>query len=119
MADVFDGVSMVEVQSKARALGQMCLMMAEGMGLDIASPLDPASRGGHVSVCHPDGYPLVRALADWGIEADFRTPHTIRFGLSPLFLGYAEIWDAMSELAEIIETRSWDTEAYREKAIVT
>ena len=117
--DVFDGVSMVEVQSKARALGQMCLMMAEGMGLDIASPLDPASRGGHVSVCHPDGYPLARALADWGIEADFRTPHTIRFGLSPLFLGYAEIWDAMSELAEIIETHSWDTEAYREKAIVT
>jgi kynureninase len=117
--DVFDNVSMTDVQAKARALGQMCLMMAEGMGLDIASPLDPARRGGHVSVCHPDGYPLVRALSDWGIEADFRTPYTIRFGLSPLFLSYAEIWDAMSELAEIVETRSWDTEAYREKAIVT
>lgn len=117
--DVFDRVSMHDVQAKARALGQMCLMMAEGMGLDIASPLDPERRGGHVSVCHPDGYPLVRAMADWGIEADFRPPHTIRFGLSPLFLGYAEIWDAMSELAEIVETRSWDTEAYREKATVT
>lgn len=117
--DVFDGVSMQHVQAKARALGQMCLMMAEGMGLDIASPQDPERRGGHVSLCHPDGYPLVRALSDWGIEADFRTPHTIRFGLSPLFLGYAEIWDAMTELAEIVETRSWDTEAYRERAIVT
>jgi len=116
---VFDDVAMRDVQAKSRSLGQMCLMMAEGMGLDIASPLDPQRRGGHVSLRHPDGYPLVRAMADWGIEADFRTPHTIRLGLSPLFLSYAEIWDAMSELAEIVETRSWDTACYREKAIVT
>ena len=117
--EIFHGLNMADVQEKARRLSQMCLMLAEKAELKISCPLEADRRGGHISVRHCEGYAVVRAMADWGIEADFRAPDTIRFGLSPLFLSYAEVWDAMQELTEILETRSWDKACYREKAVVT
>ena len=51
--------------------------------------------------------------------ADFRAPDTIRFGLSPLFLRFIDVWDAMDALADILETKSWDKDEYRKRAAVT
>lgn len=117
--DVFEGLRMADVQAKARALGQMCLALTEKAGLITACPEGADRRGGHVSVRHCEGLAVVRALGEWGIEADFRAPDTIRFGLSPLFLSYGEVWDAMQELTEIIDRRSWDKACYRKQATVT
>lgn len=117
--DAFEGIRPEDLAAKARALGGLCLARAAALGVETRSPSEAAHRGGHVSLAHPEGYAIVRALEERGILADFRTPDTIRFGLSPLFLGYREIWDAMDALGDILAKRAWDRPEFRIRAKVT
>lgn len=117
--DAFDGVEPAALAAKARGLGDVVIARATGLGLDLQSPYDSAARGGHVSLGHPEGYPIVRALAARGILADFRTPDTIRFGLSPLYLRYQEVWDVMDVLEGIIDGRLWDRPEFKIREKVT
>jgi kynureninase len=117
--DVFEGLAMSDLQAKARALGALAISRCEKMGLKILSPKDDQLRGGHVSVRIAEGYPVVQALAARGILADFRAPDTVRFGFSPFFLSFTEIWDAMDALSDILSTRSWDQPEFHARAKVT
>ncbi|MEM9840292.1 MAG: aminotransferase class V-fold PLP-dependent enzyme [Pseudomonadota bacterium] len=114
----FDGVDLNDCASKARSLGELCLMRGEAAGLIPASP-PPHARGGHVSLRHAEGYAIVQALAAQGVLADFRTPDTIRFGLSPLYLSYADVWRAMDVLEAIMAERTWDRPEFKTRAKVT
>lgn len=105
--DVFDGLDMEMVHAKAQRLGDMCLYRFAQMGLECNSPGIGAPRGGHVSLLHAAGYPISRALSERGHKTDFRTPDIIRFGLSPLFLRYADVWATLDDLADILETQVW------------
>jgi kynureninase len=89
------------------------------MGLELLSPQEDARRGGHVSLRITEGYPVVQALAARGVLADFRAPDTVRLGFSPLFLTYAQVWDAMDILGDILSTRSWDAPEFYIRAKVT
>lgn len=117
--DVFDGQALPELQSKARQLGAIAIARAKTLGLEVLSPQDDAKRGGHVSLRIAEGYPVVQALAARGVLADFRAPDTVRFGFSPLFLRYEQVWDAMDALADILATRSWDQPQFHARAKVT
>jgi kynureninase len=75
--------------------------------------------GGHVSLRITEGYPVVQALAARGVMADFRSPDTVWFGFSPLFLSYGAVWDAMAALADILATKSWDRPQFHARAKVT
>lgn len=117
--EVFESIDMSLVHDKARALGELVIARADALGLEVASPRDGRRRGGHVSLRHPNGYEIVQALIHRGILADFREPDTIRFGLSPLFLRFTDVWDALDALANIVETRAWDDPAFRQRLKVT
>jgi kynureninase len=73
---VLEGVSMAEVQAKARRLGDLFIALAEERcpELALASPHDGAVRGGHVSLTHPNGYPMMQALIEAGVVGDFARP---------------------------------------------
>ncbi len=92
--------------------------MAE-FGLAGSSPPDAKVRGGHVSLTHTDGFPLVQALMAQGIQTDFRAPNTLRLGLSPLFLSYTEVFDAMEVLKGILAERLWDRPEFKTRSKVT
>ncbi|MEM9285974.1 MAG: aminotransferase class V-fold PLP-dependent enzyme [Pseudomonadota bacterium] len=117
--EVFRGQSVGELHGKAARLGDLCIARAKAIGLDVRSPDDGGRRGGHVSLGHEAGYPIVRALAERGIQSDFRTPDTIRFGFSPLFLRYVDVWDTMDALEEIVRERLWDEPRFHVRAQVT
>ncbi len=117
--DVFEGRRFSDLHEKAGRLGDLCIVRSQALGLDVRSPEDRHRRGGHVSLGHEAGYPIVRALAERGIQADFRTPDTIRFGFSPLFLRYVDVWDTMDALAEIVRDRLWDEPRFHVRAKVT
>ena len=51
-----------------------------------------------------------------GIVGDFRAPDLARFGFSPLFLSFAEVWDAAQALGEILATRAWDRSEFHIRA---
>ncbi|NNU16436.1 aminotransferase class V-fold PLP-dependent enzyme [Parvularcula sp. ZS-1/3] len=118
----FESVTPADLHAKAGTMGDMVLSRIEGLakyGVSGASPRDRAERGGHVSFTHAQGFAVVKALAAHSIESDFREPTTIRFGLSPLFLSYAQLWAAMDVLEDILVTGSWDRPAFKVRSKVT
>jgi kynureninase len=117
--DAFEGLDMKALEAKSGALGDLCIARAQDIGLDVMSPREASKRGGHVSLKVENGYPVTRALHAKGFQSDFRTPDTIRFGFSPLYLRYVDVWDLMGALAEIIETKSWDAPEYHARSKVT
>jgi kynureninase len=36
-----------------------------------------------------------------------------------LYLRYVDVWDAVDQFVEILETRGWDKDEYKQKAKVT
>jgi kynureninase len=117
--DVVSEQAPAELQLKAQRMGAMAIRRATAMGLELLSPQEDARRGGHVSLRITEGYPVVQALAARGVLADFRAPDTVRLGFSPLFLTYAQVWDAMDILGDILSTRSWDAPEFYIRAKVT
>jgi kynureninase len=87
--------------------------------LTLASPSEPAMRGSQLCYAHPNAWPVMRALIDRGVIGDFRMPNILRFGFTPLYLGYAELWDAVATLKEILAERAWDRPEYHARATVT
>ena len=123
------GLDMIEragteaIRAKSLALGKLFqdLMAARlpDAGFALASPADPADRGGHVAYDHPSGYPIMKALIARGVIGDFRAPATLRFGFAPLHLRFVDVWDAVERLAEIVETETWCDPAYAAVDAVT
>lgn len=115
--DLFDGVDLGVVETKARALGDMFHGAGEAAGL---TPIRvDGRRGGHVSFRHPDGYAIVQALIDRGVIGDFRAPDYARFGFSPLYLSYTDVWRAGAILQEIMARGEWRDPRYRARGTVT
>jgi len=73
-------------------------------GFVLGSPRDPARRGSHVSIRHPEGYRINRALIEeMGVLPDFREPDNIRLGLAPLYTSFAEVWEAVDRIRRVLE----------------
>jgi kynureninase len=79
------------------------------LGFALRSPRDPARRGSHVSLGHPEGWRINRALIeDMGVLGDFRQPDNIRFGIAPLYTTYAEIHEAVARLGRVVRERRYE-----------
>jgi len=74
------------------------------LGFTLGSPRDPARRGSHVSVRHPEGYRINRALIEeMAVLPDFREPDNIRLGLSPLYTSFADVWIAVDRIRQVVK----------------
>ncbi len=121
--EAFDGVDMGQVRAKSMALGDMFLQLVDercaGHGFTVACPRDAALRGSQVGLAHPDGYAIMQALIARGVIGDFRAPDILRFGFTPLYVGYADVWDAVEHLAQVMASGQWREPRFQEKAAVT
>lgn len=119
--DVFDGVSMAAVRAKSIALTDFMIGCAadQNLGLSVATPLVARERSSHVSFRHLNGFEIVQALFARGVVGDFREPDILRFGLSPLYTRFVDVWDAMSHLGDVLSTESWRDPAYSIRGTVT
>lgn len=120
--DLLLEADMAAVRAKSMALTRGFLEAVETLcpGLfELASPRDPAQRGSQVCLRHPDGYAIVQALIERGVIPDFRAPDILRFGMAPLYLRHAEMWDAAAILAEVMRTEAWKEDRFRRRAAVT
>ena len=112
-----------EVRRKSLAQTRLFIDLIEqelaGPGFSLVSPREDSSRGSQVCLRHEHAWPIVQALIDRGVIGDFRAPDILRFGFTPLYLGYAEIWDAVAVLREIMADETWKDARYQERAAVT
>ena len=88
-------------------------------GAEFASPEADAHRGSQVALRHPDAYGIVQALIARGVVGDFRTPDIVRFGLAPMYVTHADVFDAVDRLAEVLELGEHLDPAYTRRNAVT
>jgi len=119
----FDGVDMAAARAKAMRLTQLFLDLAldrcGGFDLQAACPLDPAARGAQVSLRHPRGFAIVQALIADGVVGDFRGPDVLRFGFAPLYVGYADVVEAVGRLHRVLTEERWRDPRFSIRAAVT
>ena len=53
------------------------------------------------------------------VIGDFRAPDVIRFGLTPLYLGFEDLWHAVERMAAILETGRWREPRFSVRGKVT
>ncbi len=105
--DVFGDVDLDLVRAKSRSLTALFIELVDGLDAELVTPRDPDLRGSQVSLRHPHGYAVVRALAARGVIGDFRAPDVMRFGFAPLYLRHVDVVDAARTLAEVLESEAW------------
>ncbi|MBE0638841.1 MAG: kynureninase [Bacteroidales bacterium] len=81
------------------------------LGFQFGSPLNHFERGSHVSLQHPEAYRICQAMINptdgsHAIIPDFRSPDNIRFGITPIYTTYEEIYQAIRRLEEIT-SKKW------------
>ena len=121
--DVWDDVDMNVLRWKSMALCTLFIDLVKqrcgAHGVTVAGPTDMAARGSHVSLHHEQGYAVMQALIAANVVGDFRAPDMMRFGFTPLYTSFADVWDAVDVLARILEAREWDQPQFRAKKAVT
>ncbi len=114
LAAVDEGVNVVAeagidaIRAKGIALTELAIALADARlpGVRVASPRDPARRGAHVALAHPDARSLCAGLIERGVIPDFRRPDVIRFGFSPLTTRFVDVWDGVEALRELLRALS-------------
>jgi kynureninase len=115
---------MEALRSKSLALtdGFMRLVCERcaGHGLDVITPRAAQHRGSQVSLTRAEGaHAIVQALIARGVIGDFRAPDVLRFGLTPLYTRMVDVWDAVEQLRQVLESQEWKQERFNRRAKVT
>jgi kynureninase len=78
------------------------------LGFTLGSPRDPARRGGHVSLRHPEAYRINQALIqEMGVLPDFREPDNLRLAPVALYTSFYEVWEAVDRIRRTVEDRCY------------
>lgn len=84
-----------------------------GRGFARLGPDDPAARGSQIAYAHPEAYRIMQALIARRVVGDFRDPDILRFGLTPLYVGFEDVWRAVETLYDIMESEAWRAQSTR------
>jgi kynureninase len=114
LAAVEEGVKLTadagieRVREKSVALCELIVHLHDAwlapLGFELGSPRDPQQRGSHVSLRHPEAWPITRALIERAnVVPDFRGPDSVRLGVAPLYTRHVDVWDALDRLRTLVE----------------
>jgi len=115
--DIINEAGMANIQNKSRELSEYFLRLVNekllSLGFKTGSPVEVSQRGSHFSLKHPEAYRICQALihpqnSKVHIIPDFREPDNIRFGFTPLYTSFTEIWKTVQRLQEIGLNREFD-----------
>ena len=95
-------------------------------GFGIATPLEEDLRGSQISLTRSEGaYAIVQALIARGVIGDFRAgdgkshPDILRFGLTPLYTRFVDVWHAVRHLKEVMDSGEWQQLRFSQRYTVT
>ncbi|MBW8354898.1 MAG: kynureninase [Pseudomonas sp.] len=121
--EVFEQTDMQSLRRKSLALTDLFIELVEqrcaGHDLKLVTPRDHAKRGSHVSFEHPEGYAVIQALIARGVIGDYREPRIMRFGFTPLYTRFSEVWEAVQILGEILDKKTWAQAQFQVRHSVT
>ena len=113
---------MSALRAKSLALTDMFIALVEQRcdSLSVITPREHALRGSQVALARSEGaYAIVQALIARGVVGDFRAPDVLRFGFTPLYLRFVDVWDAVEHLTRVLDSGEWREPRFNRKAAVT
>ncbi|WP_417284934.1 kynureninase [Comamonas sp.] len=138
-AEQFGGMS--ALRQKSLALTDLFIRLVEercqGHGLGLATPREHAARGSQVCLTRDEGlgvagkdsgaYAIVQALIARGVIGDFRKgdggtgrhKDILRFGFTPLYVGFEDVWNAVEHLRQVLESGEWQKAEFNQINAVT
>ncbi len=120
--DIWNKTSMKEVRAKSLALTDLFIALVEerlpGV-FEVVTPREHAKRGSQVALRHLESYAIVQSLIERGVIGDFRDPDICRFGFTPLYLGFTDVYDAVEQLVQVMQTKSYDDPRFKVRNPVT
>jgi kynureninase len=115
--DVFEQTGMEAIRAKSLALTDLFIALVEARcgahPLGLVTPREHARRGSQVSFTHPHGFAVMAALIARGVIGDYREPAIMRFGFTPLYTSFTDVWDAVEILRQILDDQAYDKAAAR------
>jgi kynureninase len=116
--------SMAAIRKKSIALTELFIQQVHvrcaGFDLKLISPRDAAQRGSQVSFTHPtQGYAIMQALIARGVVGDFRAPDILRFGFTPLYTRFVDVWQAVEHLHAVLEDKEYLQPRFQLRKAVT
>ena len=129
---------MAALRTKSLALTDLFIALVEqrcqGYGLGLATPRAHAQRGSQVCLTreHAAGgalgsgaFAIMQALIARGVIGDYRAgdggvhKDILRFGLTPLYIGFEQVWNAVEHLRQVLETQEWRKPEFSQQRSVT
>ena len=126
---------MAALRSKSLALTDLFIALVEqrceGFGLGLATPRAHAQRGSQVCLTreHAAGgsgaFAIVQALIARGVIGDFRAgdggihKDILRFGFTPLYIGFEDVWNAVEHLRQVLQSGEWQKPEFNQQHAVT
>ena len=117
---------MQALRARSLALTDLFIELVEsqcaGHGLALVTPREHAKRGSQISLSRGEGaYAIVQALIARGVVGDYRAgqPEILRFGFTPLYIGFEDVWHAVTHLRQVLESGEWRKPEFTQKNAVT
>ena len=135
---------MLALRANSLALTDLFIELVQtrcaGHGLGLATPAEHARRGSQVCLTREEGlgvegrgsgaYAIVQALIARGVVGDFRKgdgannatgrhPDILRFGFTPLYVGFEDVWHAVDHLHQVLASGDWQRPQFNQVNAVT
>jgi kynureninase len=106
MLALIERAGLEAIRAKSIALTEFALEISDRLldplGVDVGSPRDPAMRGSHLTLEHPEFSVATARLWEMGVIPDFRPPDGLRIGLSPLSTSFGEVYRGLTAVREVL-----------------
>jgi kynureninase len=115
---------MEALRRKSLALTDLFISLVEercaNEGLTLVTPRDHARRGSQVCLAREEGaYAIVQALIARGVIGDFRAPDILRFGFTPIYTSFEDVWNAVEHMKQVFDSGEWRRSEFNQKHAVT
>jgi kynureninase len=104
--DLIEEAGMAALRKKSRLLTAFAVDLYDHWlaprGVRLSTPRLPELRGSHITLDHPAFREMTSALWERDVIPDFRAPQGLRIGLSPLSTSFAELYQGMTTIRNLL-----------------
>lgn len=125
--DIFLSAGIQNIQNKSNLLFELFLQLFQlflkEREFTISTPLNPEERGSHIALNHKEAYRINLSLINPRINrktiiTDHRPPDIIRIALTPLYLSFSELCEAVIRLVEIVDTKEFENHSPLKSGVI-
>ena len=100
------------IEAKAQAGTALMIELYEQwlkpLDFELKTPIDPAQRGGHISLWHEEAKRISAGLRKFQkVIPDYRAPNQIRLAISPLATSFVEVFDGFERIRSSVASKEY------------